>query len=290
MRNRYRLLALFLLLPVGSALANPDVTSREYKLMLHVAPFSYSTESATVTSLLDDAHNVIEHAINRSVSGLPWLEKQRDISFFDTQGSCELRRRGYSLRERVENGASEVALKFRSPDRYLSDFEDVSSGTPGAETKLESDVSANANEPFKVVYSHSTKAPNVRTINKIEDVNVHFPEFQSHYGLDDDLALSLVGNLSVREHVYRGVEIDLGQHDAQISVTLWYQGIPSGSQKPLVAEISFKYEDVSADYTRKVVNRAKASFEALKSLSGWVDSDAKTKTTFVYEYIPTFCQ
>lgn len=290
MKKRYSLLTLFLLLPVGSALANPDVTSREYKLMLDVDQFSYSTESAKVTSLLNDAENAIEQAINRSVSGSPWLEKQRDVSFFDTQGSCELHSRGYSFRERVENGASEVTLKFRSPDRYIADFEDVSSDTSGAETKLESDVGANANVPFKVVYGHSTKAPNMRTINKIKDVNVHFPEFESDYGLDDDLPLSLVGNLSVREHVYHGIEIDLGQHDADISVTLWYQGTPWGTQKPLVAEISFKYEDGSADYTRKVVNRAKASFEALKGLSGWVDSDSKTKTTFVYEYIPTFCQ
>ncbi|PFG08816.1 hypothetical protein ATI45_1144 [Marinobacter sp. LV10MA510-1] len=271
------------------ALANPDVTSREYKLMLDASQFTYQNEAVAVGQLLAAAEAAIESAIARDVSGSPVLAKQRDVRFFDTQGSCELRQLGYSFRERVENGQSEVTLKFRSPDRYISDYEDLSSTTSGSETKLEADIGATSVVPFKVVYGHSTKAPNTRNLNEIKDVNHHFPGFEVDYGLSDSQSLSLVGNLVVREHVYRGTEIDLGQYDAQISVTLWYQGVPLGAQAPLIGELSFRYEDGSADYTRKVVSRAIRSFEALKSLSSWVSPDSQTKTAFVYGFNPAFC-
>ncbi|WP_339805514.1 hypothetical protein [uncultured Marinobacter sp.] len=270
--------------------ANPDVISREYKLMLDASQFTYQNEAVSVGQLLALAETEIESAIARDVSGSASLDKQRDVRFFDVQGSCQLRQMGYSFRDRVESGQSEVTLKFRSRDRYISDFEDVSSSTSGAETKLESDIGATSTEPFKVVYGHSTKAPNSRNLNEIKDINHHFPGFEDDYGLPDDQPLSLVGNLVIREHVYRGVEIDLGQHDAEISVTLWYQGVPLGAQSPLVAELSFRYEDGSADYTRKVVNRAAKSFEALKSLSPWVAPDSQTKTAFVYGFNPAFCK
>ena len=130
---------LALCLASATASANPDVTSREYKLMLDASLFSYDTEAATVSALVQDMETAIEQAIARNVSGTPVLEKQREVRFFDTEGTCALQSRGYSFRERVENGASEVTLKFRSPDRYIADFEDVTSATVGAETKLESD-------------------------------------------------------------------------------------------------------------------------------------------------------
>jgi hypothetical protein len=270
--------------------ANPDVTSREYKLMLKAEQFSYQSEASDVASLMQAAETVIEQAIGRDVSGTPALAKQRDVRFYDTPSSCRLKGMGYSFRERIDNGDSEVTLKFRSPDRYISDFEDVSSDTSGAETKLEADVGANSSLDFKVVYGHSTKAPNTRTINEVADINAHFPGFENDYGLSDSLPLAVVGYLTVREHVYRNVTIDLGQFDAEISVTLWYQGTPTTGQSPLVAEISFKYEDPSADYTRKVVNRAKTAFEALQGLSAWVDPDSMTKTAFIYAYSANFCQ
>ncbi|SIN80981.1 hypothetical protein [Salinivibrio sp. ES.052] len=270
--------------------ANPDVISREYKVMLDVGQFTYQSEAVSLEKLLAMVETKIESVIARDVSGSAYLAKQRNVRFFDVQGSCSLRQTGYSFRERIENGLSDVTLKFRSQDRYISDYEDVSSSTYGAETKLESDIGSTSTEPFRVVYSHSTKVPNSRKINKIKDINHHFPGFEDDYGLADQEDLSLVGNLVIHEHVYRGVEIDLGQHDAEISVTLWYQKGALGFHSPLVAELSFRYEDGSADYTRKVVNRATKSFEVLKSLLPWVSSDSQTKTAFVYGFNPEFCQ
>ncbi|WBA07794.1 hypothetical protein [Salinivibrio kushneri] len=270
--------------------ATPDVTSREYKVMLDANQFTYQNEAFSIERLLAMAETQIESAISRDVSGHAYLAKQRSVRFFDIQGTCQLRKSGYSFRERIDNGLSNVTLKFRSWDRYIASFEDVLSSTSGAETKLESDIGSTATDPFKVVYSHSTKTPNSRKINKIRDINHHFPGFENHYGLPDEEVLSLVSNLVIHEHVYRGMEIDLGQHDAEISVTLWYQEEPLDFQSPLVAELSFRYKDGSAGYTRKVVNRAIKAFDVLKSLSPWVSPGSQTKTAFVYGFDPSFCQ
>ncbi len=272
-----------------SAVANPDVTSREYKLMLDPSHFIYNDESTNVSSLLSAVETSIENTIMRNVTGSPYLAKIRDVKFYDTANSCELMGMGYSFRERIENNNSEVTLKFRDADRYIADFEDLSAISSSAETKLESDIGYTSTVPFKVVYSHSTKVPNTRNINEMKDINVQFPGFETNYGYTDSTALSLVGNLTIREHVYKGLTIDLGQFDAEISVTLWYNGIPSGTQSPVVAEISYKYLDASADYTKAVVNRAKTAFLALQGLTAWVDSNSKTKTQFVYDYNPNFC-
>lgn len=272
-----------------ACVANPDVSSREYKLILDAANFQYNSEATTVASFINDVDATIESAINRDVTGTASLSKIRDVRFFDVDGDCTLKHLGYSFRERVENGNSEVTLKFRSADRYIADFENLSATHSQAEEKLEADIGINSISSFAVVYGHSTKAPNTRTINQMDDINDQFPGFDNDYGLSNNTPLSLVGNLSIRERVYKGVIIDLGSIDAEISVTLWYNGIPSGSATPLVAEVSFKYEDSSADYTKKVVNRAKVAFDALQSLNAWTDPASKTKTRFVYDYDASFC-
>ncbi|WCN09888.1 hypothetical protein GV055_13665 [Marinomonas mediterranea] len=273
-----------------AVLANPDVTSREYKLMLDTSKFNYVTEQSDVLALVGDVESVVESAINRNVSGTPQLERVRDVHFYDTPNTCLLNDMGYSFRERVENGISEVTLKFRSPDRYISDYEDVSSSTSGSETKLEADVGANSINNFKVAYGHSTTAPNTRNINDMKDVNAHFDGFDHDYNLSDNLALNAVGGLDISERVYKDVYIDLGSYDAEVSVTLWYRDNPATNTTPLVAEVSFKYKDANADYSRKVVNRAKQSFDAIRTLTSWVDPNSLTKTRFVYQYDPNFCQ
>ena len=270
-------------------MANPNVTSREYKVMLDPTQFAYNTEFSNVSSFLSAADTAITAAISRTVSGSPYLSKDRTVKFYDTAGSCQLKAIGYSFRERIDNGNSEVTLKFRSPDRYISDFEDLSATSGSAETKLESDVGYSSTSPFRVVYGHSTKAPNTRTINEMRDINTQFPGFDNDYGFSNSTALDLVGNLTVYEHVYKGVIIDLGQYDAEISVTVWYDSNPSGTQAPVAVEASFRYADSAANYTKKVVNRAEQSFYALQGLSSWVSLNAQTKTQFVYGYNPGFC-
>ncbi|WP_039913613.1 hypothetical protein [Cellvibrio mixtus] len=273
----------------AAVMANPDVTTREYKLLLNPALFTSATESTKVADYFASFTGAVESAIARDVSGSLTLDKTRTVKFYDTAGSCLLDDLGYIFRDRIENGQSEVTLKFRSPDSYIADFEDLSASSNQAKTKLEADIGSKSGTAFNIVYGHSTTSPNTRTINNFEDINVHFPGFDTNYGIADSTTLSLVGNLSIYERVYDGGIIDLGSIDAEVSVTLWYSSVPSGSQKPVVVEVSFKYEDPSADYTKAVVNRAKQSFDAIQTLSSWNSTSSVTKTQFIYQYNPTFC-
>lgn len=269
--------------------ANPDVTTREYKLLLNPSLFTYTTEAAQASSYFSAFTNAVEAKIARDVSGSLSLDKVRTVKFYDTASSCLLNNSGYIFRDRIENEQSEVTLKFRSADPYIADFEDLSASSNQAETKLEADIGAKADNAFVIVYGHSTTSPNTRTINNFEDINVHFPGFYTNYGIADSTALALVGNLAIHERVYDGGLIDLGSIDAEVSLTLWYSSTPTPSQKPVVVEVSFKYEDVSADYTKAVVNRAKQSFDAMQTLSSWNSSSSVTKTQYVYNYNPGFC-
>lgn len=266
-----------------------DVNSREYKLLLNPQLFSFSSEANTAQTLESQAKTSIANAIQRSVRGSFTLQKVRQIQFFDTPNECFLKQNGYVFRERVEQGASEVTLKFRSPDRFISGYEKLQSSTYGAETKLEEDISANAYTDFKSVYGHSTKAPNQRRINRINDVYYHFPDFERRYQIYSRTPLTAVNSTPIYERVYQGVEIDLGSIDAKVSLTLWYGQAPSGQQSPIIAELSFKYKDVNAEYTRKVVNRAKKSFDSLRALTTWVSPNSQTKTGWIFASNPSFC-
>lgn len=287
---RVYVLSILALSLANVAIANPDITSREYKLMLNPNNFTSSTEASNVNSYFQAAIPVIEQRISRDVSGSMSLDKTRQVRFYDAPNSCLLNQRGYIFRERVENGNSEVTLKYRGYDRYIADFEDVSGSSSQAETKLEADISSKTNQPFAVLYSHSTTEPNTRTLNDFQDVNTHFPAFASNYGISNNQALAIVGNFTAYERVYSGGVIDLGQFDAEMNVTLWYNGTPSASSHPVVAEVSFKYADSSADYSKSVVNRAANSFAALKELSTWNSPSSLTKTQYAYQYNPQFCQ
>ncbi|MBJ9952009.1 MULTISPECIES: hypothetical protein [unclassified Acinetobacter] len=270
--------------------AVPQVTSREYKLLLQADKFSYANESADVNTYMQQAKNIIAQQINRTVSGSMVLDKQRQIRFYDSPSSCLLNNMGYSFRERIENGASEVTLKFRSFDHYLSNFADLSSPTTGAKTKLEDDITQTATQGFLVGSSKSTTVPNTRTINKFLDIHTHFPKFKETFGISDNQVLSQVGGLTIYERSYRGVSIDLGEFDADVDMSLWYTQVPSTGLKPAVVEVSFKYQDPNANYTNKVVQRAAISFSALKSLSNYnAPSSTQTKTQFVYQYQSNFC-
>lgn len=283
------LLAGLLLLCSSFQATAADVTSREYKLLLYPQLFSFSSEANAAQALGNQVEAVISNTVQRRVRGSFSLQKTRRIQFFDTPNECFLKQNNYVFRERVEQGASEVTLKFRSPDRFISCHENLQSSTYGAETKLEEDISANAYINFKSVYGHSTKVPNQRRINRINDVYYHFPDFERRYPIYSRTPLTAVNSTPIYERVYQGMEIDLGSIDAKISLTLWYSQSPSGQQSPVIAELSFKYKDANIGYTRKVVNRAKKSFDALRTLTTWVSPNSQTKTGWIFASNPSFC-
>lgn len=282
------LTTLCLLLPVF-AWSAPEVKSREYKLLLKPDLFSHGNAEQVIGQYFAEMATTVQASIGRDVTGQLLLDKVRTIRFYDTAGSCQLDKLGYIFRERIENGHSELTLKFRSADPYIANFEDLSAANTQAKTKLEADFSIKSPQLLHIIYSHSTTTPNTRTVNIMKDLQLHFPGFAKAYKMSDKLPLSLVGQLNLHERVYQGAEIDLGSIDAKVSLSLWYHSTPTATQQPVIAEVSFKYQDNSAEYTKLVVNRAKTALEAMQSMHHWNSTSTVSKTQFVYQYQPDFC-
>ncbi len=212
-------------------LAQPDVGSREYKLMLDPSLFTGSNPSSAIANYWNVLEDLVETNVGRSASGSFSLHKSRTVRFYDTPNSCVLKNNSLVFRERVENGDREVTLKFRSPDRFISGHQDMSASGSDAETKFEEDISA----PFISKYSYSTtqEISRSKNLNKIDDPIGLYPGLES-YNFDEDEAIALVGNLEISERVYKGTDVDLGNKDGDFSLTLWYKdGVLNA---PVVAE------------------------------------------------------
>ncbi|EIJ43036.1 hypothetical protein BegalDRAFT_2172 [Beggiatoa alba B18LD] len=280
--------SLFLMgLLASSALVSalPDTSAREYKILLNPSLFNGANPEIAIASYWTDLQAVIQSSINRSRSGSFTLDKVRTVKFYDTPSTCRLRANDFIFRERVENGQREVTLKYRSPDRYVSGYQDMQGTGSDAETKFEDDIST----PFVVSYSHSTKQSigSGKNLNNMDDPIGLFSGL-SAYQFNPNESITLVGGLSISEVVYSGASVDLGSKVATFDLTLWY--LSANSTTPVTAEISYKYADSNADYSQNVVTRAKTLFMAMQTMSAWLATNSMTKTNFVYTYNPSFCQ
>ncbi|MCG7586829.1 hypothetical protein [Photobacterium sp. OFAV2-7] len=273
-----------------SLAANPSVTSREYKMMLDSSRFNFNEEASIVDQVFNNVSQVISSAADTDVESKYKLSKKRKVRFYDVPGSCLLRENGYSFRERITKGDSSMSFKFRSPDRYITGFENLQSSHSEAETKFELDIGVKADNTFSSIYSKSTKFKSNDKVKTMDYINSNFPYFKGNYQFSGDITLRPVSSLTVYERVYKGLEFNLDQLESEVSLTLWYLNKPTSNDKPIVAEISFDFEDDSAMYSKLSVNKAKATFDAMQKMSDWVDPHSVTKTSFVYSYNPEFCQ
>jgi len=276
---------LFLVLVSTNSFATPPVGSREYKLLLEPSLFNGSTPELAVSDFWTDLDQLIQASINRTTSGSFSLSKTRTVKFYDTASSCLLYNNKLVFREREENSVREVTLKYRSFDRYVSGYQDMSGTEADAVTKFEEDIATG----YSIKYSHSTTQgiSASKNLNKLDDPIRLYPGLLD-YNFDDTQEISLVGGLSVLELVYKGTSVDLGSELGKFSLTLWYNSINLSA--PAVAEISFKYKDASGYYSENVVTRAKKLFESMQTMNTWLATNSMTKTAFVYNYNPSFCQ
>lgn len=267
----------------------PASFSREYKLMLTPSLFVYQNEAQTVARLLAEVENTLESAIGRKVRAKPVLKKQREVRFYDVPRRCDLRHYGYVLRERSDKAQTEVTLKYRATDSQQVERHATQPRAPNAQNKLEADIGVQPDEPFNVVYSHSLSIEKRPALDEWQAIELLFPDFAIPHLNADKPPLALVGGLVIHERVYKNIKIDLGRQDAQMSLTLWYQGQPSANQSPLIAELSFKLDAQAQGYAPKVIERAQQAFLALQSWSA-VAVGAATKTARVYQFQTDFCQ
>ena len=288
--NKVVLVAM-LCLSINVSAANREVDSREYKLLLNTHLFTGN--ELIRTSKVNDYWKTLKRAIKEGslksdTSGSLSLDKNRTISFYDVQGSCDLFNAGYSFRERVENDGRKVTLKFRSADQPIANAKDIRGKKSNAKSKFEEDISA----PFISTYSSSTtqKIGKNKNLNKMDDPVGLYPGLKSEH-FDESIAINKVSHLTVSEYVYKNATADLDSVDAEFSLTLWYNEAESKTQA-IVAEISFKYKGDHSRFSDEVGTRAKALFIEMQTspqLINWNSPDSLSKTATIYQYDHDFC-
>ncbi len=262
----------------------PSVGSREYKVLLSPVAFQGAPADAANRFLNDLQAALAANGFDSTVKKSFSAHHDRTVTYFDTQGNCAVKTAGYSFRERNESGSLDIELKFGSANQSTSANTDVSGSSSKASTKLEDDIVPPARETF----SHSTSEPlsSSKNINKLGDIKDLFPTTKTFDSIGSQ-ALVPVGGLSIHELTYDGPTSDLGQEDADFTMTVWYA---NGSSTPALAEISFEV-DVDSDgvFTDKVSSRSQLIFNTIQGMTNWVQTPSSTKTTWVYQYQPSFC-
>ena len=302
----------------------PRLDSREYKLMLEPAEFAGDQAAKIVDRFWDEALKpIIARRLDARDNGEPRsrkrfkLDKERVILFRDTE-ACLLDRNSYALRERVvlKNGEEdkstrEVTLKFRTPDIFLAAATELKGSSDEASTKLEEDISpviVRARNPannemitlaqprsMRSQFSISTKQRVGRDarFDVLGDAMNAYPTLQDNLRKAGNSGLAmnsrLIRGIPIHELVFEGAEVDLGSGtDGEFALTLWYRRDAASSSKPLIAEISFKYDTDEGSVNAAVARRAQRLFEAMQDdLRGWSNPALGTKTS---EALPAACQ
>jgi hypothetical protein len=263
------------------------VGSREYKLMLRASKFK-GDEAKMLESAGalwgELAAIIVPHAL--SVSGTSDIEhKRREVRFLDTADKW-LRSNDYVVRERVdiEAGQRVVTLKFRHPDRYISQGRDMA---PSKEFESDMKFEEDIKPEFLKLYSFSsnTLVPQDLKLATLGEVAAIYPGLPKAVdSFPETEKLKPVGGFTAYERVVKGTSFQIRKNPetlAECCLTLWYGG--KTDDDPLVAEFSFKYEDPEEGYTAKMARRAYDVFMAIQSqLDGWIDPKSMTKTAYVY--------
>ena len=292
-----------------------DLDLREYKLMLDPQKFSGTPSADAANQFWDDMLKpVIERRLDARNDGEPRhkkkfkLQEERIVRFWDTE-NCDLDQHGYVLRERVDIGADgraapsrrEITLKLRTPDLFLAAGTPLSAVDDDAESKLEEDIgvllvrakdsdgaerTVVAQPPsMRSLFSRSVSQPLAVgvTLASLEDAAELYPSLDDLAIVDggDDRDRSLVQGEAIREWVFEGAEVDLGENlDAELALTLWYPADGPGSSPPAIAEISFKYGTIDGDVAPEVAQRALTLFLAMQAELDWASPERATKTSF----------
>ena len=275
-------------LPHHDDMQRQNVVSREYKVMLRPDRFSGDGSRALkiATEFWRDFATLSgRHALGTAGAFQP-AKRRRFIRFYDTDrqalhdASYVLRRR-WSAESEIDAGdGAELTLKFRHPDRYISERRCFDPTPDGAELKFEEDIKG----PFVSFYSCSTTVKTKEIPDHIRDVSDLFPAIKERLtAVGARERVVPVRELTIVETVLDGASIQLGAHtNGECALILWHE--PSRDALGAVAaEFSYRYGDKHEDYQGERTERAYEVFRSLQTeLPAWVDPALPTKTAFVY--------
>lgn len=273
------------------------ISSREYKVILKRERFAGPRE--VVSDLILDFWKTFQSAIEGLVPGasgkLDKWEDDRLIRFFDTSDKGLLGE-FLILRERSEFGTGKdrtLTLKFRSPDRFLSQGPDVAAAADFSDDlKFEEDLKL----PYRSLYSRSNKIA-ITDGAAWPDLGAaagFFPGLaRSLPNFSPEIPLSLVNGKAHRELVVKGAKLLLGDNPevkSSCALILWYSADDESLKLPEIVEFSFNHKvQVSDGRENLPSDTARRSYEIFKilgdrsgPLAGWVDPDGSTKTDLVY--------
>jgi hypothetical protein len=270
-----------------------QVTSREYKLMLHTGRFQDRKQG--IKAFWDVVKYVVNntrdaHEVKIKTQDLEKPFKERLTWYMDTTPGKDFNTAGWVLRMREEEEESgkkkfKTTLKFRSPDHFISASKDLSASVSVEKglPKFEEDVVP----AFSSKFSHSTSVETEKgdLFKNVSDVAGLFPGIME-LELAGDIKIQKVNDFTASEVVYRVGNFKVGNGDDKIKVkccfSFWYL---TGKEDmyPLAVEFSFDYDRAEEkDFPLHVCEAAKYIFSTLQKQCGWVDLGGTTKTAFAY--------
>jgi hypothetical protein len=271
-----------------------EVTFREYKVMLQQERFIGKEERLlqAAREFWQDFNQAIAGVVTDVKGDLNKIATRREIKFYDTDDRF-LYRSSYIFRERCDIDPSdfarrrlrqrEVTLKFRHPDRYISQDRSMkASEAKNKTTKFEEDIKS----PFSVLYSFSTTQPisPKQNLDRLQDLTALYPDFADELELYNGKNSIQTVKASILELVIKGATIGIRKHpqiDAECALIVWYD--KNERERPVAVEFSFRYGDENEGYTRKMSQRAYDVFLILpECLKDWIAADERTKTAFIY--------
>ncbi|MFB9951075.1 hypothetical protein ACFFP0_19685 [Rhizobium puerariae] len=266
------------------------LSSREYKLTLHEDRFAGS-EAACLPHVAAFWKDTAQRLAGISIEATRKLdhaepEKQRDIVFLDTRDKALYRQADlvFRMRRKVRSKEEwETTLKFRHGDRLLAAAQTFRSAK-GEKEKFEEDVKVvpPADTPrFWALFSRSSKGmTDGAGPSTVGDCLELYENFGKMFLPSRSAGVLEVGKLRIREHVFEGGRLDLGEGvEAECALILWWKR--ERLENPIAAEFSFRFELENGEAEAGAARKAWAAMVELCS-SPWVDPQGQTKTALVY--------
>ena len=266
-------LALAAALPLAAQAG--ETLSREFKMPLVHAVFEKGDGEAGVQAYTQIFLATVSKSFGVSVRGDAELDKDRQVRFLDTPGSCSLRKAGFILRERQERRDVRLTLKTRSADEAWVRATRIDA--PDAKTKLEEDINSPADG--KLSRSATLKiVPRQLPATLVEAAEL-FPALKGFSAKGE--TLERVNGIDVRELKYDLPSWKVDGVKFESGLSIWRD---PKNNRTLFVEIDFGY-DVPNDPAKasELDAKAKAFFYAIQADKTWSGGASQGKTEWVYQ-------